>query len=127
MKGDIEIIEPQFALMATSELLPGKVTHVYCSGGWVKMKFGGMNEEAAEEAFSTTPKVSLFSRTTLPKVPEVLLFGFDAHDFEGFELKGNGRLVYLRASSVSPAWPYFSDPSAHFITQIEKYNELHGR
>jgi hypothetical protein len=126
MSGDVEIVQPQFVLMADSDLVAGKIMHVYCKGGWVKMKCGGMNEDAAQKAFSTAPKVSLFSRAPLPQVPEVMLFGFDAKDFGGFRVEAKGSLVYFRASSISPAWPYFSDPSTHFLAQIDKYNELHG-
>jgi hypothetical protein len=126
MSGDVEIVQPQFILMETSDLVPGKVMHVYCAGGWAKMKCGGMNERAAEKAFSTRPKVSLFSRAPLPQVPEVVIFGFDAEDFGGFRVEAGGSLVYFRASFISPAWPYFSDPSSHFLAQIERYNELHS-
>lgn len=123
----VEIVEPQFIQMHASDLVPAKIMHVYCLGGWAKLSCGGMNAEAAEEAFSGRPKTGLFSYVSIPTCPEVLLFGFDATDFAGFSIESGGRLVYFKATRFSPAAPYFGNPSDFFLKQIEKYNTLHDR
>lgn len=130
MNSHIEIVEPKFALMRSTNLMPTKVWHIYCSGGWAKLACGGMNMDAAEKAFSSRPKTSIFSSMPIPSGPEVLLFGFDTKNFSGFHINeetNNGALVYIRASSVSPAWPYFSNPSDHFLAQLRMYNDLHSK
>jgi hypothetical protein len=107
--------------------VPVRVMHVYCSGGWAKLSCGGMNADAAEEAFSDRPKTGFFSYASIPTCSEVLLFGFDAIDFEGFRIAHEGRSVYFKATKILPAAPYFSHPSDFFLKQIEKYNTLHDR
>ena len=65
----------------------------------------------------------------IPRDPAVLEFGFDTTNFSGFriEISGMATFVYLRASSVAPAWPYFINPSKHFLAQVEMYNDLHSK
>ena len=129
MKGEIEIVQPEFALMADSEYMDARVWHIYCAGGWAILNCGGMNIEAAEKSFCSRPKTSFFSRYPIPSSPEVLRYGFETTNFSGFliDKTSNGRLVYFRASSSSPAWPYFSDPSDHFLAQLKIYNDLHSK
>ena len=43
MKGDIEIVQPEFALMADSEYNDARVWHIYCAGGWAILNCGGVN------------------------------------------------------------------------------------
>ena len=125
---DIGIIEPEFALMKDSPYNRARLWHVYCSGGWARLSCGGMNMDAAEKSFSSRPKTSLFSHMPIPSDPAVLELGFGATNFSGFRIErgDNATFVYLCASSVTPAWPYFIDPSEHFLAQLKMYNDLHG-
>jgi hypothetical protein len=123
----VEIVKPQFIQMHWSDLVPVRVMHVYCLGGWAKLSCGGMNVDAAKEAFSGRPKKGFFSYASVPTGPEVLLFGFDAINFSGFSVENEGRSVYFKATKILPAAPYFSYPSDFFLKQIEKYNALHDR
>ena len=46
-KGEIEIVKPEFSMMADSEYVNARVWHIYCAGGWAILNCGGMNMEAA--------------------------------------------------------------------------------
>lgn len=125
MRDNIEIVEPQFVLMASNPMYSDPIMHIFCSGGWARMWVQGMNNTAAQEAFCSRPKTSFFRYAPIPDQPPFMNVEFETENFNGFQVGAYASLVDFRATSMSPAQPYFSDPSTHFIAQIEVYNRLH--